>query len=66
MGSPVRKYNVVQNGVETILKLNDTDARLYPDAELVEDQADDAEQPESKSRTAANKARRPAGDKSGG
>ncbi|MGC4891081.1 hypothetical protein [Micromonospora sp. DT227] len=36
----VRKYNVVQNGYPTVLKLNDADAKLYPDAELVDDQAD--------------------------
>ncbi|MEV0726009.1 hypothetical protein AB0I37_24925 [Micromonospora purpureochromogenes] len=70
---PVRKYKVAVNGAETILKLNDEDAKAYPDAQLVDEPA---EQPEttadgdakatSKTRPAADKTRRASGDKASG
>jgi hypothetical protein len=95
---PVRKYKVNKNGYDTILKLNDADAKLYPGAVLVEpepvaaspaapvDEHEPDDSPEqtnepadgpeqsaepdetpdetpAKARTASNKARRPAGNK---
>ncbi|WP_431881569.1 hypothetical protein [Micromonospora chalcea] len=59
---PVRKYKVNQGGYETVLKLNDADAKLYPGAELVEDVPAEVEgdEPSGKSRAAANKGRTPA------
>lgn len=61
----VRKYHVTHNGHRTIMRLNDQDVKAYPDAELVEAQADAAADGDTaaKSRTAANKARRSSGDK---
>lgn len=59
---PVRKYKVTVNGSETVLKLNDEDAKAYPDAQLVDEPAsqvagDEDTAAEAKSRTAGNKAR---------
>lgn len=59
----VRKYHVTHNGHRTIMRLNDQDVKAYPDAELVEAQADADGDTAAKSRTAANKARRSSGDK---
>lgn len=96
---PVRKYKVNKYGFDTILKLNDADAKLYPRAVLLEpepaaaspaapvdepepvdepapaepggtpappdspEQTTEDEPTPAKARTASNKARRPAGDK---
>ncbi|MDG4799045.1 hypothetical protein [Micromonospora sp. WMMD980] len=35
----VRKYHVTHNGHRTIMRLNDTDVKLYPGAELVDESA---------------------------
>lgn len=50
--SELRKYRVRQGGTETVLKLSDEDAKLYPDAELVDDDG-----AASKARVTSNKAR---------
>lgn len=68
MGSPVRKYRVVKDGHETILKLNDSDVKLYPEAEPVDVQdskADDGDdvKPAAKTRTPSDKSRRASSDK---
>lgn len=64
---PVRKYKVTQNGFKTVMKLNDEDAKAYPGAELVDDTVAEPE-PEAeaaaKTRTPADKTRRPSGNKS--
>ncbi|WP_420123202.1 hypothetical protein [Nakamurella sp.] len=70
----VRKYHVTHNGHKTIMRLNDTDVKLYPDAELVDETTTegDAEPPAAttpkaatgKTRTAADKSRSAGGDKS--
>lgn len=55
-----RRYNVTHNGYKTVMNLNDEDVKLYPDAELVEDQAaaeGDEQAEDAKKRTAPNKAR---------
>lgn len=69
----VRKYHVTHNGHRTIMRLNDTDVKNYPDAELVgDDQADtssegtEAKSTAGKTRTPADKSRRTAGDKASG
>ncbi|MFI2577702.1 hypothetical protein ACH5AJ_36515 [Streptomyces rochei] len=68
--SQVRKYRVTHNGHKTIMRLNDTDVKLYPDAELVEDTTtggDTEPAPKAatgKTRTAADKSRSAGGDKS--
>lgn len=66
----VRKYRVTHNGYETIMRLNDTDVKLYPDAQLVDESTPEPEpepeagaKPAAKTRTASDKTRRPAGDK---
>lgn len=68
---PVRKYKVITNGHETVLKLNDEDVKAYPDAELLDEPAEQGAksdatetQASTKTRSAANKART-AADKSG-
>lgn len=62
---PIRKYHVTHNGHRTIMKLNDADVKLYPDAEPVDDARTDtgaqgSEDTAEKGRTAANKRRTPA------
>jgi len=65
----VRKYRVIHNGYETVMRLNDTDVKLYPGAQLVDEPAqpepdpDPDPEPEAKSRTAVNKTRRPSSNK---
>ncbi|RAN92656.1 hypothetical protein GAR05_06148 [Micromonospora saelicesensis] len=62
----VRKYHVTHNGHKTILRLNEQDVKAYPDAQLVGGAAVEPEpevKPAAKTRTPADKTRRPAGDK---
>ena len=55
MGGPLKKYTVTMpNGTETVMKLNDDDAKRYGD------NAKPADGSTAKSRSAANKARTPA------
>ncbi|MGC4769206.1 hypothetical protein ACLQ25_09525 [Micromonospora sp. DT44] len=67
--SQVRKYKVTQNGFETVMKLNDEDAKAYPDAQLLDEPAeqpepaDADEKPAAKTRTPADKSRRSTSDK---
>lgn len=70
---PVRKYKVNHNGHDTVLKLNDEDAKAYPDAQLLDEPADTSDSSTDstddaagKTRTAANKVRRASGDKASG
>ncbi|MFE9192055.1 hypothetical protein ACFYL6_20865 [Micromonospora sp. NPDC007208] len=62
----VRKYHVTHNGHRTIMRLNEQDVKVYPDAQLVDDEQAQPEpeaKPAAKTRTPADKTRRPAGDK---
>ena len=53
-----RRYRVTHNGYDTVMKLDDTDVKAYPDAELVDDdQAADEGDTSAKKRTPANRAR---------
>lgn len=52
----LRKYRVTSNGVRTVLKLTEADAKLYPDAEAVEGSPSPAPTAR-KMRKPANKAR---------
>jgi hypothetical protein len=67
---PVRKYRVTVNGAETVMKLNEHDARAYPGAALVDGDVADVEEtaevttPAKRRRQPANKART-AADKGG-
>lgn len=57
----LRKYRVTSNGVRTVLKLTEADAKLYPDAELVDASAGEGDPSPAptarKVRKPANKAR---------
>lgn len=68
------KYRVTVNGHQTTMKLSADDAKAYPDAVPVDEPhepdpapvpvlPDESEPDDAKARTAANKARRPAGNK---
>ncbi len=66
MGAP-RKYNTKVHGYDTVLSLNDDDAKArgLTDADLVDAQSkDDSATSTEKARTPANKARTP-GNKAG-
>lgn len=60
---PTRKYRVTHNGYPTVMKLDDTDVKAYPDAELVDDEQAEKGSTPAKKRTPANKARTPESDK---
>lgn len=54
---PTRKYRVNHNGYDTVMKLDDTDVKAYPDAVLVDDEVAGEQAEGAKKRTPANKAR---------